>query len=273
MIALDALSKSSYSGTGNKWYDLSGNLNNVTFTNMPTFNSNGYFTFNGTSNYGVVPDSPSLGINGYNITMEVWLRITSFGTVDGKIHSTQFPISKNPYNGGTSVDAGNYALWVEEDYIVNSSDNGTGQKLKGVGSAGNTSNIWYQMVFIQNQNGYRVLRNGSIMPTVYGDGTQTRSFCYIDDLIEGIIRLMNSDYHLPVNIGNTNEITVNELSNILFQMIKTESRITFLPLPSDDPTNRRPDITLATNILGWEPKVELKNGLEKTIEYIQSDMN
>jgi UDP-glucuronate decarboxylase len=117
----------------------------------------------------------------------------------------------------------------------------------------------------------QMLNNQDI--TVYGDGTQTRSFCYIDDLIEGIIRLMNSDYHLPVNIGNTNEITVNELSNILFQMIKTESRITFLPLPSDDPTNRRPDITLATNILGWEPKVELKNGLEKTIEYIQSDMN
>ncbi len=113
----------------------------------------------------------------------------------------------------------------------------------------------------------QMLNNQDI--TVYGDGTQTRSFCYIDDLIEGIIRLMNSDYHLPVNIGNTNEITINELSNILFQMIKTDSRITFLPLPHDDPTNRRPDIRLAKNLLGWEPKVYLKDGLEKTIEYLK----
>lgn len=112
----------------------------------------------------------------------------------------------------------------------------------------------------------QMLNNQDI--TVYGDGTQTRSFCYIDDLIEGMIRLMASNYNLPVNIGNTNEITINELSNILSKMINTTSRITFLPLPSDDPTNRRPDITLATNILGWEPKVELKNGLEKTIEYL-----
>jgi UDP-glucuronate decarboxylase len=104
--------------------------------------------------------------------------------------------------------------------------------------------------------------------TIYGDGTQTRSFCYIDDLLEGIIRLMASEYHYPVNIGNTNEITVNELSNILLDMIETKSKITFLPLPHDDPTNRRPDITLANKILGWEPKVELKNGLEKTIEYL-----
>jgi UDP-glucuronate decarboxylase len=107
--------------------------------------------------------------------------------------------------------------------------------------------------------------------TIYGDGSQTRSFCYIDDLIEGIIRLMNSDsnYHYPVNIGNTNEITVNQLSNILLDMIETKSKITFLPLPHDDPTNRRPDITLANTLLGWEPKVELKNGLEKTIEYLK----
>jgi UDP-glucuronate decarboxylase len=112
----------------------------------------------------------------------------------------------------------------------------------------------------------QMLNNEDI--TIYGDGTQTRSFCYIDDLIEGLIRLMASNYNLPVNIGNTNEITINELSNILSKMINTTSRITFLPLPSDDPTNRRPDINLANTILGWEPKVELKNGLEKTIEYL-----
>ncbi len=113
----------------------------------------------------------------------------------------------------------------------------------------------------------QMLNNEDI--TIYGDGTQTRSFCYIDDLLDGIIRLMNSNYHYPVNIGNTNEITINELSTILFDMIETKSNITFLPLPHDDPTNRRPDITLANQILGWEPKVELKTGLEKTIQYLK----
>jgi UDP-glucuronate decarboxylase len=104
--------------------------------------------------------------------------------------------------------------------------------------------------------------------TIYGDGTQTRSFCYIDDLLDGIIKLMASDYIYPINIGNSNDITVKELTEILFNLIATESNITYLPLPSDDPTNRKPDITLAKKILKWEPKIDLETGLIKTIEFI-----
>lgn len=168
MIALDALSKTSYSGSGNKWYDLSGNLNNVTFADMPTFNSNGYFTFNGTSNYGTSPDSPTLGINGYNITIELWVRFTSLS----EPYNIQFPISKNPYNGSSNAyDGGNYGIWIETDFIINQSDAGGDGKLKGVGSAANSTGVWYQIVFIQNENGYRVLRNGSLITSVYGDGT------------------------------------------------------------------------------------------------------
>lgn len=108
--------------------------------------------------------------------------------------------------------------------------------------------------------------------TIYGDGTQTRSFCYIDDQIEGQIRLMNSDYHFPVNIGNPREITVNKLCEILKTLIDTKSNIVFHPLPSDDPTNRRPDITLAKKLLDWEPETELVDGLRKTIDYIRNSV-
>ena len=87
--------------------------------------------------------------------------------------------------------------------------------------------------------------------TIYGDGSQTRSFCYIDDLLEGLIRLMSSKYNYPMNIGNSSDITIKELSNILLDLIDSESNITFLPLPQDDPTNRKPDICLAKKVLDW----------------------
>jgi UDP-glucuronate decarboxylase len=106
--------------------------------------------------------------------------------------------------------------------------------------------------------------------TIYGDGNQTRSFCYIDDQIEGLIKLMESDYNYPVNIGNPNEITVKELATFLLELVDSKSKIIFLPLPSDDPTNRKPDISLANKILNWKPKIDFKSGLLKTIDYIRN---
>lgn len=108
--------------------------------------------------------------------------------------------------------------------------------------------------------------------TVYGDGSQTRSFCYVDDLVEGIIRMMNSrdDFLGPVNLGNPGEFTVKELADIVLEMIDTESKVVNKPLPSDDPTQRRPDITVAGKELdGWEPKIKLRDGLKPTIEYFR----
>lgn len=107
--------------------------------------------------------------------------------------------------------------------------------------------------------------------TVYGDGTQTRSFCYIDDQINGLTKLMESDYHYPINIGNPNEMSIKELLNILQEMIKPDSKVIFCDLPQDDPTNRCPDISNAKKILNWEPKIELKEGLKKTIEYLSNN--
>ncbi len=106
--------------------------------------------------------------------------------------------------------------------------------------------------------------------TLYGNGQQTRSFCYIEDLINGIIRLMNTPYNYPVNIGNPYEITVTELANIIIKLTNSKSSIVYETLPSDDPTNRRPDITKARNILKWEPTYHLETGLIKTIEYFSS---
>ena len=105
--------------------------------------------------------------------------------------------------------------------------------------------------------------------TIYGDGQQTRSFCYIDDLVEGLIRLMNSpdDFPGPVNLGNPTEMTIRELAEYLIANIPTDSTIIKKPLPEDDPQQRQPNITLARNMLGWEPKVKLVDGLNKTIEY------
>jgi len=114
----------------------------------------------------------------------------------------------------------------------------------------------------------QALRNENI--TVYGDGSQTRSFQYIDDLLEGMIRMMNSnDFSGPVNIGNPHEFTILQLAEMVIKMTKSKSKITFKPLPQDDPTQRQPNISLAKEKLGWEPKVSLEEGLEKTIAYFK----
>jgi len=107
--------------------------------------------------------------------------------------------------------------------------------------------------------------------TIYGDGTQTRSFQYVDDLVEAMIRTMNTgdDFIGPVNTGNPGEFTMLELAKKVIELTGTTSKITFLPLPSDDPKQRRPDISLAKEKLGWEPKVALDEGLQKTIEYFK----
>jgi UDP-glucuronate decarboxylase len=107
--------------------------------------------------------------------------------------------------------------------------------------------------------------------TVYGDGSQTRSFCYVDDLIEAMIRMMNQDDEVgPVNIGNPGEFTILELAEKIIAMTGSRSKIIYKPLPSDDPLQRRPDITLARKTLNWEPGIHLDQGLEKTIDYFQS---
>jgi dTDP-glucose 4,6-dehydratase len=106
--------------------------------------------------------------------------------------------------------------------------------------------------------------------TVFGDGSQTRSFCYVDDLIEGIVRLLMSDYAQPVNIGNPQEISLKDFAEEIIRLTATKQKITYKPLPVDDPKQRQPDITKARQILGWEPKVERKEGLLKTYEYFKS---
>jgi UDP-glucuronate decarboxylase len=108
--------------------------------------------------------------------------------------------------------------------------------------------------------------------TVYGDGSHTRSFCYVDDMIDGLIKMMNSadEFYGPVNIGNPGEFTVLQLAQTVIKMTESKSQIEFLPLPNDDPAQRRPDITLAMEKLGWNPKINLDEGLLKTIEYFRS---
>lgn len=108
--------------------------------------------------------------------------------------------------------------------------------------------------------------------TVYGDGSQTRSFCYVDDMIEGLISLMHSpdEFTGPVNLGNPHETSILELANTIIDLTKTRSKIVFKPLPSDDPRRRMPDITLAKEVLKWEPKIDLELGLQKTIEYFRN---
>jgi dTDP-glucose 4,6-dehydratase len=105
--------------------------------------------------------------------------------------------------------------------------------------------------------------------TIYGDGSQTRSFCYVSDLIEGIVRLSRSDEHLPVNIGNPEEWTILECAKEILAVTGAETDIVFQPLPQDDPTRRRPDITRARNLLGWEPRIKLREGLEKSLSYFK----
>lgn len=108
--------------------------------------------------------------------------------------------------------------------------------------------------------------------TIFGDGSQTRSFCYVDDLIEGFIRLMNTEpgFTGPVNLGNPGEFTMLELAEKVIELTGSKSKLTFMPLPQDDPKQRQPNIELAKAKLGWEPKVNLENGLIKTIEYFKS---
>ena len=109
--------------------------------------------------------------------------------------------------------------------------------------------------------------------TIYGDGSQTRSFCYVDDLIEGILLLSRSDEHLPVNIGNPNEFTILECAQAVLEVTESKSELRFLALPEDDPTRRCPDITKARVLLGWEPRVTLQEGLARSLDFFRSKVN
>ena len=136
---------------------------------------------------------------------------------------------------------------------------------------------------IFNTYGPRMLLNdGRVIPafigqalrgedlTVFGDGTQTRSFCYVDDEVEGLYRLLLSDYALPVNIGNPEEITILDFAKEIVKLTGTEQKIIFKPLPQDDPMQREPDISKAKEILGWQPKISREEGMRKTFEYFKN---
>lgn len=140
-----------------------------------------------------------------------------------------------------------------------------------------------RMVRIFNTYGPRMrLNDGRVLPafigqalrgedlTIFGDGSQTRSFCYVDDLVDGIYRLLLSDYSGPVNIGNPDEITIKEFADEIIKLTGTTQKVVFKPLPKDDPTQRRPDISLAKKLLNWEPKVSRSEGLKITYEYFKS---
>lgn len=105
---------------------------------------------------------------------------------------------------------------------------------------------------------------------MFGDGSQTRSFYYVDDLVEGIYRLLHSDYAQPMNIGNPDEITIKQFGQEIIKLTGTDQKLISLPLPVDDPKQRRPDITKARGILGWEPKVARSEGLKITLDYFKS---
>ena len=111
--------------------------------------------------------------------------------------------------------------------------------------------------------------------TIYGDGNQSRSFCYADDLVEGMVRMMETpaDVIGPINIGNPKEFTILELAELVIELTGTKSKIKFEPLPSDDPRQRKPDISKAMAILGWEPKTHLREGLVKTIAYFDNALS
>ena len=109
--------------------------------------------------------------------------------------------------------------------------------------------------------------------TIYGNGSQTRSFCYVTDLVEGIYRLLMSDQHEPVNIGNPIEMTIQQMANKILQATQSKSKIVQVPLPEDDPKTRQPNITLARKLLDWEPKVSLDEGLESTLKYFKQQIN
>jgi dTDP-glucose 4,6-dehydratase len=116
----------------------------------------------------------------------------------------------------------------------------------------------------------QALRNEEV--TIFGDGSQTRSFCYVSDLVEGIIKLMHSNTNEPVNIGNPHEMTIEEIAKTIVRMTGSSSKLVYRPLPTDDPKVRQPDITRARTILGWEPKVTLEQGLTSTIDYFRKKL-
>jgi dTDP-glucose 4,6-dehydratase len=116
----------------------------------------------------------------------------------------------------------------------------------------------------------QALRNEDV--TVFGDGTQTRSFCYVSDLVEGILRLMESNTHEPVNIGNPHEVTIEQIARTIISLVGSTSRIVFRPLPQDDPKQRQPDITRAQSVLGWQPTIGLEEGLAKTVGYFKTKL-
>ena len=146
----------------------------------------------------------------------------------------------------------------------------------------NAHGLETRIVRIFNTYGPRMrLNDGRVLPafigqalrgedlTMFGDGSQTRSFCYVDDLVEGIYRLLLSDYHMPVNIGNPDEITIKEFGEEILKLTGANQKLISKPLPKDDPKQRRPDITLARKILNWEPKVKRAEGLKITYEYFK----
>jgi len=116
----------------------------------------------------------------------------------------------------------------------------------------------------------QALRNEEV--TIFGNGEQTRSFCYVTDLVDGILRLMESDVHDPVNIGNPHEMTIEEIAKVIIRISGSSSRIVYRPLPEDDPKVRKPDITRARTLLGWEPRVPLEDGLLKTLDYFRAKL-
>jgi dTDP-glucose 4,6-dehydratase len=145
-----------------------------------------------------------------------------------------------------------------------------------------THGVATRIVRIFNTHGPRMrLRDGRVVPnfiaqalrnepiTVYGDGSQTRSFCFVSDLVEGIVRLLRSDYTGPVNCGNPAEVTILQFAERIKALTNSKSEIVYRPLPVDDPKQRQPDITRARTLLGWEPKVGLEEGLRHTIEYFR----
>ena len=145
-------------------------------------------------------------------------------------------------------------------------------------------NLRVSIVRIFNTYGPRMkIDDGRVLPTfikqaasnkdltVNGDGTQTRSFCYIDDLVNGVIKLMNSEYSYPINIGNDDEVTINEIASTLISILNSESKIIYNELPKDDPLKRKPDLTLAKKILNWKPKIDKKDGFEMLIEYYKKN--
>ncbi len=146
-------------------------------------------------------------------------------------------------------------------------------------------NVDTRIVRIFNTYGPRMRYNdGRVVPnfitqalkneplTVYGDGSQTRSFCYIEDLISGIVKLLETDYHDPVNLGNPEEYTILEFAKLIIQLTHSKSQIIYKSLPQDDPKVRRPDITLAKKLLNWEPKISVREGLLKTIDYFRKEI-